>query len=310
MDEWGPEQAGELTALVAAAMPDEDLTLDELLAVCWEDPGPERPAEVGVVLATPTGDGAVAVVIRSFGVAPDDVRLAFVKIVVVHPDARRQGIGHALLDAAEQWSWAHGATELHLSGSAPFYVWPGVDATATEMLCLAESRGYRLTGSDINMALSTEYRAAPPEGVTIRRVMDDADVVMVDRLLEAQWPEWIAETHRAIEQGCCHAAFVPDPGGDGPLRTADPGPDDVPERVIGFACHSVNRSGWLGPMGTDPERRAAGVGNALLGQVCRDLMIADFTHTEISWVGPIRFYAKAGATVSRVFRQYRLRRPS
>jgi hypothetical protein len=63
-------------------------------------------------------------------------------------------------------------------------------------------------------------------------------------------------------------------------------------------------------MGTDPARRTAGVGHALLGQVCRDLMIAEFSHTEISWGGPIRFYAKAGARVSRVFRQYRLRRPS
>lgn len=310
MDLWGSDRAADLTALVAAALPDEQLSLDELLAVCWEDPGPDRPDEVGAVLATPAGDGAVAVVIRSIGAPPDAARIAFVKLLVVHPDVRRRGTGHALLDAAEQWAWAQGATELHLAGSAPFYLWPGVDATATEMLCLAEARGYRLVGNDINMALPTGYRAPTPEGVTLRRVVDDVDLSLVDHLLEAHWPEWIPETHRAIEQGCCIAAFVPDPGGDGPLRTADPGPDDVPERVIGFACHSVNRSGWLGPMGTDPDRRAAGVGHALLGQVCRDLMIAEFTHTEISWVGPIRFYAKAGATVSRVFRRYRKTRPA
>lgn len=309
MEQWGSDRAADLTALVAAAMTGEELSLDELLSVCWEDPGPDRPDEAGVVLATPSGDGAVVVVIRSVGVAPDAVLLAFVKLVVVHPDARRHGLGHALMEAAEQWAWAEGATELHLSGSAPFYLWPGVDATATEMACLAESRGYRLTGSDINMALPTSFRGPAPDGVTIRRVMDDVDIVLLDRLLHAQWPEWIPETHRAIEQGCCLAAFVPDPDGDGPLRTADPGPDDVAERVIGFACHSVNRAGWLGPMGTDPDRRTGGIGNALLGQVCRDLMIAEFSHTEISWVGPIRFYAKAGATVSRVFRQYRKRRP-
>lgn len=313
MDLWGADRADALTRLVGAALPDEQLSRDELLSVCWEDPGPERPDEVGAVLGTPAGDGAVAVVIRSIGRdgarGEEPVRLAFVKLLVVHPDARRRGTGHALLEAAEQWAWAHGAAELHLAGSAPFYLWPGVDATATEMLCLAESRGYAPTGSDLNMALATDHRAPTPDGVTIRRVMHDADVVLLDRLLEANWPEWIPETHRAIEQGCCLAAFVPDPGGDGPLRTADPGPDDVPERAIGFACHSVNRAGWLGPMGTDPRRRTGGVGTALLGQVCRDLMIADFTHTEISWVGPIRFYAKAGATVSRVFRRYRLRRP-
>jgi hypothetical protein len=43
--------------------------------------------------------------------------------------------------------------------------------------------------------------------------------------------------------------------------------------------------------------------------VCRDLQIAEFDATEISWVGPARFYAKKGATISRVFRRFRLRRP-
>jgi hypothetical protein len=63
-------------------------------------------------------------------------------------------------------------------------------------------------------------------------------------------------------------------------------------------------------MGTDPGLRQGGVGSALLGQVCRDLQVAEYDTTEICWVGPVRFYAKNGATVSRVFRQYRLRRPA
>ena len=62
-------------------------------------------------------------------------------------------------------------------------------------------------------------------------------------------------------------------------------------------------------MGTEPTHRTAGVGRALLGEICRDLMIADFSHTEVSWVGPARFYAKSGATVSRVFRTFKKRRP-
>ena len=50
---------------------------------------------------------------------------------------------------------------------------------------------------------------------------------------------------------------------------------------------------------------------ALLSQVCRDLMIADFDAAEISWVGPVGFYANAaGASVSRSFRSLRLRRPA
>jgi len=56
-------------------------------------------------------------------------------------------------------------------------------------------------------------------------------------------------------------------------------------------------------MGTDPVRQHGGVGAALLGQLCRDLQIAEYDRAEIAWVGPVGFYAKAaGATVSRSFR--------
>jgi GNAT superfamily N-acetyltransferase len=296
---WDRSHAGALAALVEAALPGEELSEDELLAVCFDDPGsdpdrPGRPGEAAIVLATEDGTGAAVAVIRAWG-EPDALhKVAFVKLLVVHPDHRRRGHGHALLAAVERWAWHEGAAELQLAGSAPFYLWPGVDATATEMLCLAEARGYRPFSSDVNMALPTTFRADAPEGTVVRRVISDADVHLVQDLVEAHWPEWWPETERAIEHGCCHAVFAEDADGS---------------RAIGFGCHSVNRAGWLGPMGTDPEQRAAGVGQALLGQICRDLMIAEYAHTEISWVGPVRFYAKSGATVSRVFRAYRLRRP-
>jgi GNAT superfamily N-acetyltransferase len=292
---WGSERAPDLAALVAAAMPEEELSLDELLAVAWDDPEPDS-RDVGVVLGTVDGRGAVSVVVRAFGDEEDAgvVRLGFVKLIAVHPEARRAGLGHALMDAAEQWAWTHGAIELHLSGAAPFYFWPGVDATALEMTCLAESRGFERTGSDINMAIPTDFRAEPPDGVDVRRVVSDADVAAVRALVARVWPEWVAEMERAVEHGCCHGAFSMSADG---------------ERAIGFACHSVCRAGWIGPMGTDPVVRAGGVGSALLGQLCRDLMIAEYPHAEICWVGPVRFYAKNGATVSRVFRQHKKRRP-
>ena len=39
MLDWGPDHVGDLVALTDAAMADEQLTSDELLACCWEDPG-------------------------------------------------------------------------------------------------------------------------------------------------------------------------------------------------------------------------------------------------------------------------------
>ena len=72
--------------------------------------------------------------------------------------------------------------------------------------------------------------------------------------------------------------------------------------TIGLGAHSVNRHGLVGPMATDPERQSRGVGNALLAAICADLRSIDGSElAQISWIGPARFYAKAGATVSRVY---------
>jgi GNAT superfamily N-acetyltransferase len=302
LNEWTRGRAEDLAALAAAALPDEALSADELLTSCWDDLTVDspatRPVGAGTVLAVDDGCGAVSVVVRP--AVPGGLPIAFVQLVVVHPDARRAGRGHELLAAAEQFAWDQGAGEIRLEGAPPFYLWPGIDSMATEMLCLAESRAYQLSGMGLNMVMPSLFRAPAPDGVTIRRVLEDVDRGRVRSLIERTWPEWWPEAERAIEHGCCHGAFAT----VGPVsRGADPG------EAVGFACHSVSRAGWLGPMGTDPTRRTGGIGHALVAQVCRDLMIAEYPDTEICWAGPLRFYAKAGATVSRTFRQYRLPRP-
>jgi GNAT superfamily N-acetyltransferase len=295
IETWDVDRARALAALVEAALPGEGLSEDELVSCLWDDPPADAGSgQAGVVLALPDGTGAAAVVWR-----PDRDGVhrpgAFVKLVAVHPGARREGRGHALMAAAEAWAWDHGAAELRLEGTPPFYLWPGVDAMATEALCLAESRGYEVVGTGLNLALPTGFRAPTPVGLDLHRVIDDTDVGRVERLVTTAWPEWWDETRRAVEHGCCHAAF--------PVAGSPGGP------AVGFACHSVSRAGWLGPMGTDPDQSRGGIGQALLSAVCRDLMIAEMPRVEICWAGPLRFYAKAGATVSRVFRQYRKPRP-
>ncbi len=280
VDDWEADRLGDLVGLTDAALPAERLSADELLACCWEDPG--------VVLATPDGEGAVSVVLRRFGA----VGMAFVKLVVVHPDAQRRGRGRDLLAAAEQWAWDQGAAELHLAGSAPAYLWPGVDVDALGMQCLAEKAGFDETGAAFDMSVAADYRAAVPDGIDLRRTLDDADGAAVEGLVGREWPHWLAEARRGIEQGTCLAAF-------------DAGTGDA----VGFACHSVNRAGWFGPTGTAPTHVHRGIGLALLGEVCADCMVAGFATVEICWIGPVGFYAVAGGTISRVYRTYRRRRP-
>ena len=130
MQQWGAERIEELAALVAAAAPDEDLTADELLTACYDQPG--------VVLAPIDGTGAVAVGVGRDGAG---ALVASLRLVVVHADRRGTGLGADLLDAAEAWAAERGAERIELGGLLPFPLWPGVDPDSA-LVHLAAARGY------------------------------------------------------------------------------------------------------------------------------------------------------------------------
>lgn len=290
METWGRSRLGDLVALTDAALPSENLTGDELLASCWEDPDP------AIVLGRPDGSGAISGVVREMR----GRRVAFVQLVAVRPERRRQGLGRALVEGLAGWAFDEGAGDavaLAVGGGSPFYLWPGVDVRAFAALCLFESLGFRPVGAELNLSfpsrLAPSLSPAPADAAPeVRRALDDDDAARTLDFVGRHWPGWRAEAERSLEHGSCHIAV----SGAGV--------------VVGFACHSVNRLGWLGPMGTDPARRAAGIGRALLDAVATDLRVAGLESVEVSWVGPVGFYAKAaGASVSRTFRTLRLDRP-
>lgn len=272
MNELAAAAADDVAALVELAIPGEGVTADDLGGVCWDDLGES------VVLGLPDGDGVVAAAVRE--------KVGAVSLLAVAPGARGEGRGRALLDAATSWAFDHGATWLTIGAAPPWYLWPGIDLRWIPGLVLAESAGFEPVGAAINLSCATSVRIPPPLGITIRRVVDDADAAaVVDLCKRAFAPAWQHEAARGIEHGACHAAF------------------DADGVLLGFAAHSVNRAGWFGPTGVDPERQRSGCGGALLAACLEDLKIAGYERCEISWIGPVGFYAKvAGAEVDRVFR--------
>ena len=289
LERWDESRAAELTSLCDATLPGENLTEDELRAALW-DGGGSDPDAICVVLATPDGSAAAAGIVHG----PADRRVGFVQLVAVRPAARRQGLATTLVAALRAWAFEEqGASRLAVGGAAPFYLWPGVDVQATAALCLFESTGFRPWGCEVNMSYSTRHRAPVPARVDLRRALEEDDVAAGLAFVGRHWPNWVDEARRAVEHGSCHLAFAAEDGA-----------------CVGFGCHSVNRLGWLGPMGTDPDRRHGGLGNALLSAIATDLMAAGLASVEVAWVGPVGFYANAAdASVSRTFRTLVLNRP-
>lgn len=283
MREWGRDRAADVARIVERALPGEDLCEDDLSACLWEK------TAATIVVGSAGGEGVGAAVVRELG----SQRVAAVQLIAVLPEARREGLGRALLDRLRTWAFEdHGASLLSAGGAAPFYLWPGVDASATPALCFFEHFGFDRVGAALNMGFSATHRARVPDGLQLRRVESAGDAASVLAFVARHWPGWVAETRRAIDRRTCIVAVKEDVGS-----------------VAGFGCHSVNRKGWLGPMGTDPDRRHGGCGNALLGAIASDVQASGAQRVEVSWVGPLGFYANAaGATVSRAFQVMELTR--
>jgi GNAT superfamily N-acetyltransferase len=271
---WEPAEAGELTGLVDVALPGEGLGADEVVAACFEDPDPS------VVLGLPDGKGAVAVVVRG---EPGD-RQAHLVLLAVEPAAQGQGRGRRLLAAAEEWAFdGMGADEVVVGGSSPFELWPGVDVRWTRSLCLFEVAGYRSRGTALVWSCPSTHRAMPPAGVEVRRVLDDRDAAAAVDWAGCHLAATAGAVGRGVEQGGCFVAIAGD-------------------AVVGVVCHSVNRAGWIGPIGVAADHRRSGIGRAMLGAACADLRATGLTDAYFSGSGPVRFLVRAtGASVSRVF---------
>ena len=218
-----------LAQLVSAALPDEKLTAADLDTCCY---GPDTEI---------LGDGDAAAVLTVKG--SGGLAAAWIVLLVVHPDRRREGRGRALVDESATRARAAGAIDLHLGTAIPRYVWPGVDFRFTAALALFEATGFEPYGAACNMAIPTSLRADAPAGVAIEREIGDGAAALASR----SFPHWLDEVERAHAAGTCYAARA-----EG--------------ETIGFACHSVNRAAWIGPMATDPERQGSGVGRRSVGR--------------------------------------------
>jgi GNAT superfamily N-acetyltransferase len=255
-----------LAALCAAAMPDEHLCAGELARICFG----EGDSVIGDERA------AAAYTTKQFG----EYRAAWLLLVAVDPAAQGRGVGKALVRDVCERARADGAHDVHLANAIPRYVWPGVDVMNTRAGMLFEALGFTREHVGTNMAIDTRFRRDAPRGVVIERETGDGGVAFAAR----DFPHWVEELTHGIAIGSAFAA-----------RRVDDG------ATIGFACHSVNRRGWIGPMATDPTRQHGGVGSALVGALCEDLDRHGIGRGEIAWVSNLRFYGKCGARVSRVF---------
>jgi GNAT superfamily N-acetyltransferase len=267
---------------------DED-ALGPIAALCRRGLGdPPTEADLRASLFTPgfdvtvRGDPARGVVASC---ARD--RAAYLRLLVVDPDARRHGYGTELLRAAEA---DLGPTpSITVGADAPDYLFPGVETTQTEMLCLLERHHYARAEANYNLLVDLDRLPPGPSAdeVTLAGVDDGPEI---DAWTTTHWPFWRTEVSRCLARDRLVVAR-----------------DD--EGISAFCCWDGARTGWVGPVAVRPSLIGQGRGRGVLLGALHRIRAAGRHRAEIGWVGPIRPYAgTVPCVINRVFFVYRKRR--
>ena len=208
------------------------------------------------------------------------------RLIAVHPGRRRQGNGHALVEAAERD--LKGAVVVTVGADPPYFLFPGVPSTETALCYLLERHHFSREESNYNVVVDlADLPRGPSAGD--HPLASERDAVKAWAL--EHWPNWCAEILRAFDQG---SLLV-----------------DRDSRGIAAACaFDVNRAATLGPIASRPDLIGKGAAKGLLLGTLSRMREIGYSQVQVLWVGPLVPYVRMGGTIGPVFFVYRKRRAS
>ena len=212
---------------------------------------------------------------------------AHLRLLVVDPTARGQGLGAALLRSAEED--LADAASITVGADAPDYLFPGVQTTELAMLCLLERHHYARGEANFNLLVDLERLPREP-AASDARVAELDDAAEVEAWMTANWANWRVEAMRCLAR----RRLMLSRDRDG---------------IAAFCCWDGARAGWVGPVGVRPALVGQGRGRGVLVAALHEMHRAGRDRAEIGWVGPIPPYARTvPSVINRVFFVYRKQR--
>lgn len=277
------------------------LEFDEVnAAVLREKTVGARNLDVDLSLAYEEGDKVVGFIQGSVGKPAEGKLCGHVRMFVVDPAYRNQGIGGKLLAELESRLKKIGVQEVSIMDDPANYFMPGLDFRYTEGVCFLLKHGYTKVHENHNLLcdlsidawpqLADQVKSLADEGVEIRRATQ-ADGEDIHAFLDGIWPGWHIEVANALENDPVSLFIARHEG-----------------KTIAFSGYQGNNRGlsWFGPMGTLPVLRGKGIGGILLRLCLQELAKQGYRKAIIPWVGPTRFYSRlCGARLDRCFYVFR-----
>jgi GNAT superfamily N-acetyltransferase len=221
-----------------------------------------------------------------------------IRLIAVHPRARRQGVGSALLAHLEQQVRGRGSTRIRTLDQPGNYLAPGIDERNLDSIQWLNKRGYSPIGTSCNLIVDVAANS---------RVTSAAYSRCASKLVAAGYEIRRARANESALLDAIGAEF----GGAWPFEVAA-ALDNAPVAVhvvtragdyAAFAAHDGNNRGlgWFGPAGTWPAHRGKGLGEVVLLACLLDVAQVH-SQCEIAWIGPRGFYERTvGVAAERAF---------
>jgi GNAT superfamily N-acetyltransferase len=227
-----------------------------------------------------------------------------IALLLIHPEAQRQGVGTRLLEAAIDRLRGLDAVTVDLAGGGGDYIWPGVPDDLPGAVRFFEARGWRWDHSVIDLVADLRrYRA--PAGVLDRaaaagislEVAAARDRPAVLAFEAATFPSWL----RWFERPDSSVLLARDAGGTivGSLLFRGP-----PDATI-YAPMLGPDAGTIGCVGVATAARGVGVGSAMVARASELLRDAGTGPCHIGWTQREQFYARVGYAPWRRYRKAR-----
>lgn len=220
--------------------------------------------------------------------------LSWITAFGVEPEFQRQGIGSALLEAAETRLRGLNRTSIAMSPYVPNYFTPGPDAKAyAHGVEFLTNRGFdvldrplsmrnELTDFQVPEDIAGRIEALAGEGIEVRPATPE-DIVPVLSFLEQHF-DW--EWHREASD-IFNSLFNGDGRHVGMLVVTQG------DQILGYAQYRNER---FGPFGVRPDLRSQGIGRVLLTSTLRQMRASGFHVAWFLWTGDTaaRLYARYG----------------
>ncbi|MER3404073.1 MAG: hypothetical protein C4289_01890, partial [Chloroflexota bacterium] len=133
---------------------------------------------------------------------------AWLRMIFVHPDWRRRGVGSRLLDEALEYLRRAGKTRVQVA-VGPNYFIPGVDLHAyAAAVPFFEAHGFVRGGESISMDASLVHYELPAEarriearlhteGITVKLLEPD-EILPLQEFLERAFPDWVERARELL----------------------------------------------------------------------------------------------------------------